>query len=291
MRGCSMKHVTCLLVVAIACVSDAYAQRVTRDIPYATAHERQVLDVYAPDGAKNLPVVFWIHGGGWQAGNKSMVGVKPKAFMEAGFVFVSINYRLLPTVDMTALTGDVATALGWVHKNIATYGGDPNRLLVMGHSAGGQLAALMCTDEKYVKAEGFSLTTIKGCVPVDADTFDIPAIIEVAETRARAHHLPLPTNGHRQKFGNDPAKHRDFSAVTHVARDKGIPPFLIVHIAGNADTTAQARRMANVLETAGIPVKVVRRETTHEQLNDDIGAPNDSVTKELFAFVADALKR
>ena len=79
----SMKHFTSLLLVAIACVSDAYAQRVTRDIPYATAHERQVLDVYAPDGAKNLPVVFWIHGGGWQAGNKSMVGVKPKAFMEA----------------------------------------------------------------------------------------------------------------------------------------------------------------------------------------------------------------
>ena len=111
-----MKHVTCLLLVAIAFVSTAYAQRVTRDIPYATAHERQVLDVYAPDGAKNLPVVFWIHGGGWQAGNKSMVGVKPTAFMQAGFVFVSINYRLLPTVDMGALTSDVATALGWVHQ-------------------------------------------------------------------------------------------------------------------------------------------------------------------------------
>ena len=78
-----------------------------------------MLDVYAPDGAKNLPVVFWIHGGGWQAGNKSMVGVKPKAFTEAGFVFVSINYRLLPTVDMGGLTGDVATALGWVHKTSA----------------------------------------------------------------------------------------------------------------------------------------------------------------------------
>ena len=111
---------TCLLLVAMACASDAYAQRVIRDIPYATVHERQVLDVYAPDGAKNLPVVFWIHGGGWQAGDKSMVGVKPKAFTEAGFVFVSIDYRLLPAVDMTALTGDVATALGWVHKNIAS---------------------------------------------------------------------------------------------------------------------------------------------------------------------------
>jgi acetyl esterase/lipase len=287
----SMKHVICLVLVAIACVSDAYAQRVTRDIPYATAHERQVLDVYAPDGAKNLPVVFWIHGGGWQAGNKGMVGVKPKAFMEAGFVFVSIYYRLLPTVDMGALTSDVATALGWVHKNIATYGGDPTRLLVMGHSAGGQLAALMCTDDKYAKAAGFSPTMIKGCVPVDADTFDVPAIIEVAETRARVHHLPLPTNGHRQKFGNDPEKHRDFSAVTHVAANKGIPPFLILHIAGNPDTTAQARRLAAVLQGAGISAKIVGRDTTHEGLNDAIGEPNDPVTKEVFAFVTVALKR
>jgi arylformamidase len=287
----AMKHIICSFLVLAVCVSTAHAQNVKRDIPYAAVHERQVLDVYAPADARNLPVVFWIHGGGWQAGSKGMVGVKPQAFMEAGFVFVSINYRLLPTVDMATLTGDVATALGWVHKNIATYGGDPNRLLVMGHSAGGQLAALMCTDEKYVKAEGFSLAAIKGCVPVDADTFDIPAIIEVAETRARVHHLPLPTNGHRQKFGNDPTKHLEFSAVTHVAAAKGIPPFLILHIAGNPDTSAQARRLAAVLQAAGISAKVVGRETTHEGLNDAIGVPGDPVTNAVFAFVGDALKR
>jgi acetyl esterase/lipase len=287
-----MKRVTCLLLVAAACASEAHAQRVTRDIPYAMTHERQVLDVYAPDGAKNLPVVFWIHGGGWQSGDKAMVAQKPKAFMDAGFVFVSINHRLLPTVDMGAITRDVASALGWVHKNVATYGGDPTRLLVMGHSSGGQLAALMCTDDRYAKAEGFSLSIIKGCVPVDADTFDIPAIIEVAETRARVHHLPMPTYGHRQKFGNDPAKHRDFSTVTHVARNKGIPPFLILHIAGHPDTGAQAQRLAAVLETAGISVKVVAgRETTHASINDNIGASNDPVTTALFAFVNEALKR
>ena len=120
----------------------------------------------------------------------------------------------------------------------------------MGHSSGGQLAALMCTDDRYAKAEGFSLKMIKGCVPVDADTFDIPAIIEMAETRARVHQLPMPTFGHRQKFGDDPAKHRDFSTVTHVAKGKDIPPFLILHIAGNPDTVAQARRLEN--GTAGV---------------------------------------
>ena len=114
----------------------------------------------------------------------------------------------------------------------------------------------------------------------------------MAETRARVHHLPLPTYGHRQKFGDDPAKHRDFSAVTHVARNKGIPPFLILHIGGNPDTGAQARRMAAVLQTAGISAKVVNgREATHSTINDNIGTPNDPVTTELFAFVAEALKR
>ena len=287
-----MKCVTWIAVLVLAHASEAKAQRVTRDIPYATAHERQLLDVYAPDNAKNLTVVFWIHGVGWQSGDKSLVAIKPKAFMVAGFVFVSIQHRLLPTVGMGDITRDVAKALGWVHKNIATYGGDPARLLVMGHSSGGQLAALMCTDDRYAKSEGLSLTAIKGCVPVDADTFDIPAIIEVAETRARVHHLPLPTYGHRQKFGNDPAKHRDFSAVTHVARDKGIPPFLILHIAGHPDTTAQARRLADVLEAAGISVKVVAgRETTHSSINDKLGEPDDPVTKELFAFVKRNVER
>src|SRR5687768_3221973 len=123
-----MKRLTCLLLllfVALAFGIEASAQQVTRDIPYATAHERQVLDVYAPDSAKNLPVVFWIHGGGWQTGDKAMVALKPKAFTDAGFVFVSINHRLLPTVEMGAITRDVAAALGWVYKSIATHGGDP----------------------------------------------------------------------------------------------------------------------------------------------------------------------
>jgi arylformamidase len=287
----SMKHVISVLLV-LACTPEARAQQVTRDIPYAKAHERQVLDVYAPAGARNLPVVFWIHGGGWQTGNKTMVALKPKAFTDAGMVFVSINHRLLPTVDMGVITRDVASALGWVHRNIAAHGGDPARVLVMGHSSGGHLAALMCTDERYGNAEGYSLTMIKGCVPVDADTFDIPAIIEMAETRARVHHLPMPTYGHRQKFGDDPARHRDFSPVTHVAANKGIPPFLILHISGNPDTTAQARRMADALEASGISAKVVPgRESTHASINDNIGAANDPITKEVFAFVAAALGR
>jgi arylformamidase len=281
------------LLVAVALLSEAQAQDVKRDIPYADpADARHVLDIYAPRDAKGLPVVFWIHGGGWETGDKASVQIKPQVFVEKGFVFVSTNYRLLPSVDMGTIIRDVAKSMHWVHDHIAEQGGDPKRLLVMGHSAGAQLAALVCIDDRYLKAEGLSLADIKGCVPVDGDTYDVPAIIETAETRRRVHGLPQPKIGHREKFGSDPAKHRDFSAVTHVARDKGIPPFLILHVAEHPDTSAQAQRLGNVLKEAGIAVKVFgARDTGHTKINEDLGLPDDPSTKALFEFVGEALKK
>lgn len=278
-----MKIILALLLL----VSVAQAQNLKSNIPYADlAHERQVLDIYTPDNARNLPVVFWIHGGGWQTGNKTDVQIKPRVFTERGFVFVSTNYRLWPNVEMGVLIRDVAKSLGWVHKNIASHGGDPKRIFVMGHSAGAQLAALLCTDDRYLKAEGVAFDVLKGCVPVDGDTYDIPAIIMTAETRQMAHGLPLPEFGHRVKFGNDPKKHLDFSAVTHVAKGKGIPPFLILHVGGHPDVTAQARRLGTVLKAADVPVTLFgASETIHNKLNADLGLPDDPATKELFKFL------
>src|SRR6202158_3881181 len=179
----TMIHISSLLV-AVAFLAEGKAPEVKRDIPYANpGHERQVLDVYAPKDAKNLPVVFWIHGGGWQTGDKKDVQIKPQVFMDKGFVFVSTNYRLLPDVDMATIVRDIAKSIRWVNDHIAEHGGDPKRLFIMGHSAGAQLAALICTDDRYLKAEGLSLAITKGCVPVDGDTYDVPAIIETAETR------------------------------------------------------------------------------------------------------------
>jgi arylformamidase len=287
-----MRPVSPLLAV-LAVAAGARAQDVKRDIPYADpAHERQVLDVFAPKGAKDLPVVFWVHGGGWQTGDKKDVQLKPQVFNEKGFVFVATNYRLLPAVDMGTIVRDVAKAVRWVHGHAAEHGGDPKRLFVMGHSAGAQLAALVCTDDRYLKAEGLSLDVVKGCVPVDGDTFDVPAIIGTAETRWRAHGLPPAKFGHREKFGNDPARHKDFSAVTHVAKGKGIPPFLVLHVAGHPDVTAQARRLGNVLKEAGVPVTVFgARETTHARINADLGKADDPATKAVFEFLGDALTK
>lgn len=282
-----------LLFLALFPGQLAQAQEIKRDIPYVPAgHARQVLDIYAPPGGKNLPVVFWIHGGGWQAGDKSSVQNKPRYFLDKGFVFVSTNYRLLPAVPMETIFADIAKAVRFVHEHIGEYGGDPNRIFLMGHSAGAQLAALLAIDGRYLKAEGLPLGLIKGCVPVDGDTFDVPAIIETAETRRRVHGLPQAKFGHREKFGNDPAKHRDFSAVTHVAPNQSLPPFLILHVAEHPDTSAQAQCLANALKGAGAEAAIFSaKETTHSKINDDLGLAQDPATKALSEFLNKALKR
>ncbi len=282
-----MKRWSSCLVLLCALNSNAWAETVQKDIPYAQpTQERQFLDIYSPDNAKDSPVVFWIHGGGWQAGDKSSIQSKPQWFLQQGFVFVSTNYRLLPNVPMETIVEDVAKSLGWVHKNISRYGGDPKKIYVMGHSAGAQLAALICTDDGYLKSEGVPFSALKGCVPVDGDTYDIPAIIETAETRRRVHQQPQAKFGHREKFGNDPAKHVNFSAVTHAKKDKGIPPFLIMYVASHPDNTAQAQRLDSALKEAGVVSKLYgAKDSEHSKINNDIGTPNDPGSAAILEFV------
>ena len=264
----------------------AMAQKLMPDVPYVkNGHKRHVLDIYTPEksAGKGLPAMFWIHGGGWVVGD---VALKPKVLTERGFVFVSTNYRLLPEVKMELLIGDVAKSLGWVHRNIAKHGGDPRRIFVGGHSAGAQLAALICIDDRWLKREGVSFKVLKGCVPVDGDTYDIPKIIMTAEHRRALYGGKMFTFGHRQKFGNDPEKHIDFSAVTHVTKDKGIPPFLILYFPGNPNTRAQARGLQSVLRAAGIPAGAFGKgDSNHSRLNNDLGKPDDPATRELYEFL------
>lgn len=280
-----------LVLVALAGASVVAAQNVRRDLPYAEPpNPRQMLDVHAPAGANRLPVVFWIHGGGWQNGDKSEMHLKPAAFVSRGLVFVATNYRFRPHVPMEDIVRDIARSLRWVHANIAAHGGDPQRLLVMGHSAGAQLAALVCTDDRYLRAEGLSLEIIKGCVPVDGDTYDVPLIIATARARRQALGQPEPKFGHREKFG-DPEHQAALSAVNHVARGKGIPPFLLIHVANHPDTTAQAERLHAVLAAAGVPATLFGgRDTDHIQINRRLGQDGDPPTAALFDFVGRVLR-
>jgi len=115
----------------------AVEPQLQRDVPYAEPKsERQTLDIYTTGEGKNRPILFWIHGGGWRQGDKRGVQKKPAAFGEKGFVFVSTNYRFYPDVTIKEMMGDIAKAIRWTHDHATDFGGDPNSIIVMGHSAG-----------------------------------------------------------------------------------------------------------------------------------------------------------
>ncbi|MBL8173253.1 MAG: alpha/beta hydrolase [Bryobacterales bacterium] len=265
--------------------------RVERDIAYAMPkNERQLLDVHAPAQGTGLPVVVWVHGGGWMRGSKSEVDSKPGAFTENGYVFVAVNYRFIPQVKMHDIARDVAKATGWVAANISRYGGDPKRLFLMGHSAGAQLAALLCTDTRYIEAVGVPRSSVKGCVPVDGDTYDVPLQVATAVARRKSLRQPEPKWGHREKFGTV-AEQRELSAVNHVAANRGIAPFLILHVADQTDTSTQAHRLWESLDQAGIAAELFGADSTdHVKLDRNLGVAGDAATRALFDFMARVLR-
>jgi len=279
-----MRTTTTLLVLLVVPPLLAAEPTVHRGRAYAEPkNERQTLDVYAPAAGKNLPVVVWIHGGGWQAGDKKEVHHKPQAFADKGFVFVSINYRLLPKATIQQMAQDVAKAIRWVHDHARDYGGDPSTMIVMGHSAGAQLAALVCTDERYLKAEGLSFAVLKGCAPVDGDTYDVPLQIKTVEKRR--------ADIYRIKFGDEKMQ-KELSPVTHVARGKNIPPFLILHVAGHPETRAQSQRLAKALQAAGVSASAYPAEgKNHTTINNDLELAGDRPTQEMFQFLTRVVKK
>jgi acetyl esterase/lipase len=252
---------------------------VRRDIAYADdGHERHKLDVYAPSAGDDHPIVVWIHGGGWRQGNKTGVQSKPQAFVENGYVFVSVNYRLAPDVTVKEMAGDIAKAIKWVHDHASNFGGSTDKVFVMGHSAGAHLAALVCTDERYLKAEGLSLSDITGCVPVDTAAYDVVSQVQSIG--------PLRSATYTAVFGNDETSQRELSPMAYVAEGKGIPSFLILHVANRVDSTARSRAFAGALKQAGVDAKIIAAEgKNHGTINRDLGQPDDPPTKVLFEFV------
>jgi acetyl esterase/lipase len=287
MNPTSMGIVPPLLLLLFSPLLRAGEAKVERDIPYAEPkNERRTLDVYAPRGGKNHPVAIWIHGGGWHSGDKKDVARKPQAFVDRGFLFVSINYRLWPDVTIQQIAEDVAKAIRWTHDHATEYGGDPGKLFVMGHSAGAQLAALVCTDDRYLKGEKLSLADIKGCVPVDGDTFDLPmrfATVQKSGNKKLAER-------DEQRFG-DKKRQKELSSVTYVAKGKHIPPFLILHVADHPDTRGQSQRLFQTLQDAAVSTTIYPAEgKNHTTLNDDLGVPDDKPSEALFNYLGAILK-
>ena len=278
--------VRCLILfiaAATAIPSQAADVEVRRNIAYTKpADTSRRLDVYTTNDAKDWPIMVWIHGGGWKQGDKAGVQAKPVAFIDHKFVFVSINYRFIPDVTVQEMAGDVAKAIRWVHDHAAEIGGDPNKIYIAGHSAGAHLSALVAVDESYLKAEGMSLTDLKGCIPVDTAVYDIAAQLKgIPAIRARTYH-PV--------FGDDPTIQAKLSPITHVAKGKGIPPLLVLHVADRPDSTAQSNAFAKALKEAGVSASTYPAEgKNHGSINVDLGKADDKPTAALFGFLKSTL--
>lgn len=247
------------------------------------------LDLVVParqDGCALVPVVVWVHGGGWSVGDKQKGNIQQKAsfFLKEGYALVSINYRLTPLKNTDpnlrhpVHIQDVAKAFAWIHANIKKYGGDPSQIAALGHSAGAHLVALLSTDESYLKTHNQTLSMIRCTGSFDTEAYDIPGTMKTADAGQ--------TETYSNAFGKDPKVWADASPITHVARGKGIPPFLFAK-RGAVARRATLARFVKALNDAGIKTQEIDASSLdHAGVNNAIGAPGDTVmTGPIAAFL------
>lgn len=152
------------LFLTIPVISQKYEE--IQDISYTDsgdpyAQERCKLDVYYSPDLEERPVVVWFHGGGLTGGERFI----PEELKESGYVVVAPNYRLIPKVEVDSCINDAAAAVAWVFDNIEKYGGDPSKIFVSGHSAGGYLTSLIGFDKKWLQKYGVDADSIRGLIP------------------------------------------------------------------------------------------------------------------------------
>jgi acetyl esterase/lipase len=171
------------------------------DRPYGKDYWQR-LDVFMPAGSfSGLPVFVFVHGGAWSSGCKEWMGFMAPSLVGAPALFVSVSYRKAPDFRLSSQFADVAHALAWVAREIATYGGDPRRIYVGGHSAGGHLTTLISLRPEAAKAvSGFDVSAIRGVLPVSAP-LDLRKHADVPdESLNRVHENVLDEPGRAEEF-------------------------------------------------------------------------------------------
>ncbi|MET4075194.1 alpha/beta hydrolase [Hymenobacter sp. UYCo722] len=214
-----------VLVLATEYVAARPSHR-TKDVPYVAASapdfdkERHILDVYSPKkaapGAAGYPVVLFIHGGSWTSGNKNIYSFIGRRLAKQGVVAVVINYRLAPPVHVPEQAADCARALAWTVANIKQYGGDPARVFVMGHSAGGGLAALLATDDELLARNGLPQNPVRGAIMDDPAGLDMYNYLKESKYEG--------DDKYKVPFGNDPAVWKEMSPIYKIKPN--LPPFI-----------------------------------------------------------------
>jgi acetyl esterase/lipase len=175
------------------------------------------LDIYRPLHALHAPLVVFFHGGDWTHGKRQWYRFVGTALAARGVITMVPDYREYPKVNWHGFMRDAAHAVAWAHAHAAQFGGDPQSLFVMGHSSGGQIAALLATDPSWLAAEGLSLHDLAGFIGL-AGVY---------------HFVPLPKKevGMREIFGNQPSDQQRADPYTFVRHND--PPMLILQ--GSAD--------------------------------------------------------
>lgn len=141
-----------------------YPDSINKSDSYAA--EKCVLDIYHPNNNKDFSTVVWFHGGGLEGGDKRI----PKQLKGQGIAVVAVNYRLYPKIKNPRYLEDAAAAMAWVFKNVGDYGGDPNKIFVAGHSAGGYLANMIGMDKKWLSRHNIDANNLAGIVPLSGHT-------------------------------------------------------------------------------------------------------------------------
>ena len=282
--GVGLALAAALVMLAPRPAAAAPAVKVVRDVPYG-ADPRQRFDVYVPRGARNAPVILMVHGGAWRIGDKRSRGVvsnKVERWSRDGVIVISVNYRMLPRTDPVEQARDVARALAAAQTRLAEWGGDPTRVVLMGHSSGAHLVALL--DAHPTLATSLGARPWLGVVILDS------AALDVVQTMTRPH-LPLYTRA----FGTEPDFWREASPAHHLAA--GAKPMLLVCSSLRRDSCPAATRYAAKAASVGVRAEVVPVPKTHAAIDAELGAPGayteavESFLRSLDPSLARALAR
>lgn len=235
--------------------------RVWRDQAYGS-DAAQRYDVYAPEGVARAPTLFLVHGGGWKRGDKAaanVVAAKVEHWAAQGYVVISANYRMLPGADPLTQARDVAAAVASAQHDSARWGGDPDRFVVMGHSAGAHLGALLAASPALLTQA--RARPIRGAVLLDTAVLD-------TERFMRQPHRKL----YDDAFGDDPAYWR--AASPDARLQAAGPPLLAVCSARRTDSCAQARDFVAHANRLGRRAQASPQDLGHGGINAELGKPS-----------------
>lgn len=229
------------------------------DVPYGL-DEAQKYDVYLPDTRNNAPIIVMIHGGAWSTGDKEDAGVaqaKAGYWVAKGYVFVSINYRLLPKKDPLVQAADVALAIANVQKNAAGWGADKSKVILMGTGAGGHLAALLSANPSLASDQGASIWS--GAVILETSALNIPAIMA-------ASHAPV----YDTAFGSNIEFWED-SSPTDLLSSSGVPMLVVCSTESPDNTCTKASAFAQSARSAGVTISVLPQSMKPADVNSQLG--------------------